>query len=369
MPPPGPPPVAVMEVSERNVPIAREWVCTLDGSTNVSIQARVQGYIQKQNYANGSLVKAGELLFEIDPRPFEAAVAQARATLAKAQAQQIETGLTEKRYVTLASTGAVSEADRDQAVQANAAAKANVLAAEAALQQSDLNLTYTRILAPVEGIAGIAVPGIGDLVGPASGNLTSLSTVDPIKAIFQISEQEYLAVARETSASADASVKPRDLFQIELVLADGTVHPHKGKVSVLNRQVDTRTGTIQAEALFPNPANMLRPGFFGRVRVVVRTRPNAILVPQRAVSELQGGYQVAVVGSDSKVTIRPVTVGPQIGKEWLISEGLRAGEHIVVEGLQQLRDGVVVKPRPFAGSAMGPVSADAQTSPGAFSAR
>ena len=359
--PSGPPEVQVTEVKQRDVPIMREWVSTLDGSTNVSVKARVQGYLQKQAYIDGSVVKAGDLLFEIDPRPFEAALAQAKANLANAQANQVQAGLDETRKVELFATRSISQAERDQAVQANAAAKATVLAMQAAVETAQLNLGFTKVTAPVAGIAGIAQPNLGDLVGPSSGEMCSLSTVEPIKAIFQITEQQYLNAAvalNELTTQALAARPP----QIELVLADGSVYPHKGKFSVLNLQIDPHTGTIELQALFPNPGNILRPGLFARVRVPVAISEGALLVPQRAVAEMQGAYQVAVVDKDGKVSVRRVKTGPRYGTEWVIEHGLVPGDRVVVEGVQFARDGITVKTKPYVPPPLDPASAsDLQT--------
>ena len=341
-----PPKVMVAEVKQQDVPITREWVATLDGSNDVSIKARVQGYIEKQVYTNGSVVKAGDVLFEIDPRPFEAALEQAKANLAVAQANQIQTELTERRQVELYKTHTVSEQERDEAVQANSAAKANVLAMKAAVDNAQLNLGYTKVTAPVDGIAGIAKPGVGDLVGPQSGELCPMATVDPIKALFQITEQQYLMSAKALNEITTQALAAR-IPSIELILADGSVYPRKGRLSVVNLGVATHTGTIELEALFPNPGNILRPGLFARVRVVVAKMDGALLVPQRAVTEMQGTYRVAVVDDAGKVSVRRVRTGPRFGTEWVIEQGLKPGDRVVVEGVQFAADGVTVQTKPY----------------------
>lgn len=362
------PEVLVAEVKREQVPIVREWVSTLNGSSNAQIQARVQGYLQKQDYVNGSAVNKGDLLFEIDPRPFQAAVDQAKAVLAKEMANQLETQLTENRDLQLFASKTIAAEERDQAVQANAASKARVQAAAAALREADLNLTYTKIMAPISGIAGIAVPGIGDLVGPSTGNLTSISTADPIKADFQISEQEYLKSAQKINALATAPFPEDDSITLELVLADGSVHPHKGRISAVNRQFDVRTGTIQVEALFPNPGNILRPGFFARVRLTARAKEGSLVVPQRGILEVQGSYQAAVVGADNKVAIRRVKLGERAGRMWVVLQGLSEGERVVAEGLQKARNGAAVLPKPFvSGSETGGTADGAETSASATS--
>ncbi|MCX7019225.1 MAG: efflux RND transporter periplasmic adaptor subunit [Candidatus Sumerlaeota bacterium] len=357
-----PPEVLVTEAQSKNVPATREWVSTLDGSINVNVQARVQGYIQKQVYNNGTVVKVGDALFEIDPRPFEAALEQAKANLANAQAQQVEANLTEQRQVQLFASNAISAAERDKAVQANAAAKASVLAMQAAVDQAQLNLGYTKITAPVEGIAGINKPGIGDLVGPATGELCKISTVDPIKAIFQLSEQEYLRAA-EAWATENEREREKVLsnVELELILASGKAYEHRGKLSVLDRQVDPRTGTIRIEGLFPNPGRVLRPGFFARVRIMIQAKGPSLIIPQRAVMEVQSACQVAVVGADNKISIRNVEVGDRIGSDWVIKDGLKPGERVVAEGVQMVRDGMTVNPKPFVGKSDADAASDAKT--------
>jgi membrane fusion protein, multidrug efflux system len=307
--------------------------------------ARVQGYLVKQAYREGTIVKAGDVLFEIDPRPFAAALAQAKAELATAQAQQVKAQLDEGRQVKLFASKAASEQDRDAAVQNNAAMKATVEAAKAAVEQAQLNLEFTKITAHVDGLAGIAKPGIGDLVGPGTGELTTISTIDPIKAVFQVSEQEYLSVAKDLNEAMAAG----RAFQatLELVLADGSVYPEKGRFSKADRQVDTKTGTLRVEALFANPGNILRPGIFTRLRAIVEVKKGALLVPQRAVSELQGSYSVVVVGGEGKAEIRPVKVGERIGSLWVVEKGLKPGERVIVEGIQKVREGAPVVAKPW----------------------
>jgi membrane fusion protein, multidrug efflux system len=338
------PEVQVMAVVQKDVPVYSEWVGTTEGLVNAKIRAQVTGYLAKQDYKEGATVKKGDLLFEIDPRTFQAALDQAMAQLAIAKARLGKTELDVKRYRPLAKESAISQEELDDAVQANLAAKAGVQAAEAGVEQAKLSLGFTKITSPINGIAGSANAQIGDLVGPSqTGELTTVSTVDPIKVYFPISEQEYMSLARD---AAPAGGKPDAARQkLELVLADGSVYPYKGDFTFAERQVDVKTGTIRLAAVFPNPGNILRPGQYGRVRAVLSTKAGALMVPQRAVMELQGNYQVAVVGSDNKVDIRPVKTGERVDNMWVITSGLQAGERVIVEGLQKVKEGTVVNPK------------------------
>lgn len=336
------PEVAVAEVTQKDVPIYSEWVGSMDGLVNAKIRAQVSGYLLKQNYKEGSLVKKGELLFEIDARPFKAAFDQADGQLAQAKARLGKTELDVKRFTPLAKEGAISQQELDDAVQANLAAKASVFSAEATVEQARLNLSFTRIISPIEGIAGAANAQIGDLVGTQTSELTTVSAIDPIKVYFSISEREYLIFAEKVNKGGDDPTKQREAT-LEMILANESVYPHKGTLSYADRQVDVKTGTIRVAALFPNAGNILRPGQFARVRALIDTRKNALLVPQRAVTELQGSYQLAVVGSDNKVQIRPIKTGGRIDSLWIVDEGLKPGERVIVEGIQKVRDGQVVK--------------------------
>jgi RND family efflux transporter MFP subunit len=337
-----PPEVLVTEAVQQDVPVVREWIGSLDGSVNADVRARVSGYLISQNYKEGALVSKGDLLFQIDPSVYEAAVEQAKASVAQAEANQLQTQQTEQRETQLFGQKVESQQARDNAVQSNTAAKAEVKAQQATLRQAELNLEFTKITAPIAGIAGIANPGIGDLVGPSDANpLTTISTVDPIKVYFQISEQDYLKVAERIEADRSNPVLAPP---VEVVLADGSLYPHQGKFSAIDRQVDNQTGTIRLAALFPNQDNILRPGQFVRVRVTVKTLHGALLVPQRAVNELQTSFELAVVGADNKAVIRTVKVGERIGSLWVVEEGLNPGERVVVEGLQKVRDNEPVKP-------------------------
>lgn len=339
----GPPEVLVTEAIQQDVPIVREWIGSLDGSVDADVRARVSGYLISQNYKEGTVVKEGDLLFQVDPTFYEAAVEQAKAGLAQAQANQLQTQQTEQREIQLFEEKAEPAQNRDNAVQSNTAAKAAVKAQEATVRQAELNLEYTKITAPIGGVVGIANPGVGDLVGPGDANpLATISTVDPIKAYFQISEQDYLKVAQERIEANGTNPAPAPPVQI--ILADGTLYPRQGKFSAVDRQVDNQTGTIRLAALFPNPDNVLRPGQFVRVRVTVRTLHGALLVPQRAVNELQTSFELAVVGADNKAEIRTVKVGERVGSLWVVEDGLKPGERVVVEGLQKVRDNELVKP-------------------------
>ncbi len=355
--PPPPPDVEVVEVAQKDVPITRDWVATLDGLVNAVVRAQVTGYLLKQNYNNGDFVRKGTQLFQIDPRPFQAALDQAKANLdiakgnlARAEAQLGKTEQDVARYTPLAKQQAISQQELDDAVQANLAAKAQVEAnkaaidtAKAAVDAAQLNLGFTGIDSPVDGITAIATAQVGDLVGPQSPNpLTTVSTVDPILVNFTPSEQEYLSSAK--SAGGEAALRRVDF---ELQLANGSTYPYKGQLYAMNRQVDVRTGAILVQAKFPNPGNLLRPGGFGRISAVVGVQRGALLVPQRAVNELQGGYLVAVVGGDNKVSLRPVKMGPKVGAMWVVAEGLKPGERVIAEGTQKVRDGMVVNPKPF----------------------
>ena len=353
--------VQVVQTEQKDVPVYGEWIGTLDGLVNADVRAEVTGYLLQQGYQEGAYVKKGQLLFQIDPRPFQAALdqaegqlAQANAMLANAEAVQGRTQLDVNRYTPLAKEQAASQQDLDNAVQNNLAAKANVQTAkaqiqtyEAAVATARINLEFTRLSAPIDGIAGQALLQVGALVSPASGAVTSVSTVNPIKVYFTVGEPQYLAWRRrfpteESRLQADKSLK------LQLILADGSTYPYEGTFYFADRQVNEGTGAIRIAGLFPNPLNILRPGGYGKVRAVIRTQKDAIVVPQRAVTELQGNYQVAVVNSDNTVSIRTITVGDRVGSDWVIPEGLKPGEKVVAEGIQKVRPGAQVVPRPFA---------------------
>jgi RND family efflux transporter MFP subunit len=356
--------VEVVSVVQKDVPIFGEWIGTLDGFTNADVKAQVTGYLLRQGYQEGAFVKKGQLLFEIDPRPFQAALDQAQAQLMQTQAQlanaeatQMQAQLNVNKYTPLAQQQAASQQDLDNAVQTNVAAKATVLnskaaiqAAEAAVKTAQINLDFTRLIAPIDGIAGQAQLQVGALVNTSSSAITTVSTVDPIKVYFTVSEPEYLDWNRRfpTEATLEAANKR---VRLELILADGSTYPRDGTFYFADRQVNQSTGAVRIAGLFPNPGNILRPGGYGRVRAVVRVQQDALLVPQRAVSELQGSYQVAVVDDENKVSIRTVTVGDRVGTQWIVAEGLKRGERVIVEGVQKVRPGMQVNPKPFAAEA------------------
>ena len=340
--PPAPAPeVEVAKVVQQDVPIYGEWVATLDGYVNAIIQPQVTGYVVKQSYKEGSFVRKGQLLFQIDARPFEALLDQAKAQLAQAQAQLGKTQLDVDRDTPLAKERAIAQSQLDNDIQANLAAKAAVKAAEAQVEQAELNLEFTHVTSLVDGIAGIAQVQIGNLVNPTAA-LTSVSQVNPIKAYFPISEQEYMHFADRINSHNQQEI-PSDAPPFDLILANGSVYPHKGTLLLTDRQVDVTTGTIRVVCAFPNPKNILRPGQFGRVRAAGDVRNGALLVPQRSVTELQGSYQVAVVNDDNKVSIRPVKVGERVGAMWILESGVKPGELVIIEGIQKVRDGSTVR--------------------------
>ena len=334
--------VEVATVVQQDTPIYSEWVATLDGYVNAQIQPHVSGYIIRQNYKEGSVVRRGEVLFEIDPRPFKAAVDQAKAQLAQAEAQLGKARLDVERDTPLAQARAIAQSQLDTEVQAKLGAQAQVQAAKANVEQAELNIEWTKVTSLVTGIAGIAQVQIGNLVGPSSV-LTSVSQVDPIKVYFTVSEQEFTDFHRRFPTEATVEEQRRRI-PLQLLLADGKVYEQPGRIYFADREVNPATGAIRIAGVFPNPDNLLRPGGYGRIRASVNTRNGALLVPQKAVIELQGSYQVAVVGDDNKVNIRPVAVGERVGKSWIVNQGLKAGERVVVEGLMKVRDGAPVKP-------------------------
>ena len=409
--------VEVVKVKQEDVPVYSDWIGTTEGLVNAELKAQVSGYLLRQDYQEGSFVKKGQLLFEIDPRPFEAAVDQAsgqvaqfegqleqansqvaqaeaqlaqansqvmqsQAQLAQTQANQVKTQLDVNKYAPLAEQKAVTQQEYDNAIQVNVVAKAQVEAAragvetaraqlraanaqigtakaaiktvqgqienaKAAVRTAQLNLGFTRIVSPIDGIAGIAQAQVGNLVSKDTPALTTVSTVDPIKVYFTLSEQEYLKFTKRNliEARREASVAQ---IELQLLLSDGSEYPQKGSFYFADRQVDQKTGAIRMAGLFPNPGGVLRPGQYGRVRAVTATKNDALLVPQRAVSQLQGGYQVAVVGNDNKVEIRPIKVGERAGDMWIVEDGLKAGESVVAEGLQKVKPGAIVNQKPYA---------------------
>jgi len=361
---PPPPEVQVIILSSTNLPTFEEWIGTLDGFVNAQILAQVSGYLLTQNYAEGREVKKGDLLFQIDPRPFQAELDQAMAKLAQDQAQAGKAELDVKRYTPLAQEQAISQEQLDDAVQANLAAKAQVKADEAAVENSQLNLGFTKIKSPIDGLAGIALAQIGDLVGQSDGNvLTTVSTLNPIKVNFQVSEQSYLTFWRRLVGSGNGG----EDFPLQLIFADGSVYPATGKFFFADRQVNPNTGTLQIVGLFSNANFMLRPGQYGRVRAQTQTLTNALLVPQRAVTELQGTYQVMVVGETNAVHLQPVSVGDQIGSDWIVKSGLKPGDRVVIEGTQKVKEGELVNPKPFVAETNQTGQTEAQTNFGTAS--
>ena len=333
--------VEVAEVTQKDVPVYGEWVGTLDGSVNATIRAQVQGYLIKQNYKEGDFVKKDQVLFEIDPRPYQAAIEEAKGQLAQAEARWQTAKANLARIRPLAEQSAVSKKDLDDAIGTEESTHASVMSAKAALDKAQLNLDWTKVTSLIDGITGIAKAQIGNLVGPGSiEELTTVSTVDPIKCYVSLSEQEYMRAQERRSRQVGK-------VPLDLILSDGSTYPYKGEVAFADRQVDVRTGTIRVAATFPNPQNLLRPGMFSRVRAEMGIRKAALVIPQRAVSEVQGRYLVAVVSPENKVAIKPVKVGQWFGQLWVIDEGLQTGEKVVAEGTQKVREGMVVSPKPF----------------------
>jgi membrane fusion protein (multidrug efflux system) len=337
--------VKVTGVVQQDVPVTGEWVASMDGFVNAAIRAQVAGYLLQQDYKEGALVHQGDPLFTIDPAPFQAQLAQAQGLLDQARAQLEKTRLDVERYTPLAKSQAISQEELDNAVQANLAAKAQVETATAAVQQAQLNLGFTKITSPVTGVAGLIQAQIGDLVGPATGVLTTVSTLDPMKVYFPVSEQTYLNFNAD---DPNAVGFPPDVA-LELILSDGRTYPQKGKFYAADRQIDPGTGTLRIAALFPNPSGLLRPGLYGRVRAAVRTEKGALLVPQRALTEMQGGSQAVTVDAGNVAHVRNVTTGPKVGSLIVVETGLKPGEQVVVEGLQKVKEGVVVHPGPYTG--------------------
>jgi membrane fusion protein (multidrug efflux system) len=346
--PPAKPPlqVQVVAVTRQDVPIYQQWIGTLDGYPNAQIRAQVSGYLIRQDYMEGGKVGKGDLLFEIDPRPFQAALDQALGKLAQDQAQCGKTELDVKRYTPLAREQAISQEELDDAIQANLMAGAAIQSDKAAVESATLNLEFCKITSPIDGIAGTAQAQIGDLVGPGGAVLTTVSTIDPMRVYFSISEQSYLAFCRQFTNAAERAAYRADM-PLQLILSDGSTYPLPGKWFFTSRQIDVNTGTLQVAGLFPNPDYILRPGQYALVRAKTETRHGAILLPQRAVMELQSSYQVATVDAQDKARIKPVRVGEQVGNDWLIEKGLEPDEQVVAEGTQRVKEGMVVDPQPY----------------------
>lgn len=334
-----PPGVTVSDVIQKDVPIYQEWVGTMAGNIDADIRPKVDGFLLQRLYTEGSYVRKGQPMFQLDRRQAEAAVDKAEAQLAQANAALSQAQIDVQRYTPLVAQKAVSQAELDKAHTMERASKAQVEAAQAALDNSKLNLGWTKVVSPISGIAGVSKVGIGDLISPNTV-MTTVSSVDPIYVDFNISEQDYLRLVKDRTGRTTGQ-------SLHLYLGDGSLYPHGGRGLFVNREMDARTGTIQLRAEFANPGNVLRPGQYARIRGVTEQRKNALLVPQRAISELQGIYQVGVVSSDNKVAIRAVKPGPQFGNMWVVDSGLQLGDKVVVDGLQRLRDGMTVTPTPF----------------------
>ena len=342
-----PPEVLVMPAGTRDVPVYREWIGTIDGSENAEIRARVTGYLIKRDYSEGSLVKKDTLLFEIDPRPFEAALAQAKSELEQGKAVKLAAIAERERSDKLFSQKVISEQEHTNKTQLAEANLAKVDALQAAVDDAQLNLNFCRVTAPVDGIVGLAKAQVGDLVGTGSNVvLTNISTLDPAKVLFPVSEVDYLAANRRVQETLNKPMDQRP-ESIELILADGSTFPQKAKLQSVDRQVQASTGTILVTALVQNPGCILRPGFYARARIVANVLKDAVVVPQRAVSEVQGAYQLGIIGADGKAEIRPVKVGARTGSDWVITSGLKAGEKVVVEGLQKIKSGSPVEAKPW----------------------
>lgn len=338
-PAPPPPGVTVTPVVKKDVEIQQEWVGSMLGNVDADIRPKVDGFLLKQLYAEGSYVNKGQPLFELDSRQAQASVEQAKGKLERARASLTQAQIDVKRYTPLVAQRAISQAELDKAMSMERAAKAEVDANQAVLDNANLNLNWTTVTSPISGIAGISKVGVGDLMTPVTV-MTTISNVDPINIDFSIAERDYMRFRREKSGKSAGR-------SLQLILGDGTEYSQRGRALHVNREVDSRTGTIQVRAEFPNPGNVLRPGQYARIRAVTEVRKGALLIPQRAIAELQGVYQVGVVGPDNKVTVKAVNLGPQVGDEWIVESGLQAGDNVIVDGLQRVRNGMTVAPAPF----------------------
>jgi RND family efflux transporter MFP subunit len=344
--PPPPPVVEVAPVIQKDVPVQGEWVGTLDGYVNAQIQPQVSGYLIRQDYHEGAFVKKGQLLFEIDPRPFQAVLDQAKGQLAQAQAQMTNAELNVKRDIPEAEAHAIPQSQLDTDTQSLRGAKASVEAGQAAVEQAELNLGYTRVVSLIDGIAGINTVQVGNLVGPSTV-LTAVSQVSPIKVYFPISEQEYLRMADGVGPGSVDFMTHASRIPLQLTLADGSAYPHPGRIIFADRQVNTQTGTIQIVGEFHNSRNLLRPGQYARIQTPIGNITGALLVPQAAVNQQQGTYQVTVVGADNRVQLRTVQVGPRVGTLWVITTGLKPGERVVAVGAEKAKEGELVNPTPY----------------------
>ena len=346
----GPPDVQVTDVIQRDVPVYQEWVAQLNGENNAEITPKVQGYLLRQDYGNGYYVKKGQLLYELDPRPFQAAAEKAKADVAIADANFVKAQNDVIRDTPLAAQNAIPKRQLDTDIANEASWKAQVQAQQAALQDAELNLDWTKVHSPIEGIAGQSISQVGDLVGTTT-KMTTVSQVDPIWAYFNISESAFLSIASRVSKNIRAGFRQRDETPVEFIQANEETYPAKGHVVMVNRQVAAGTGTIQLAAAFPNKDGTLRPGGFGRVRIRTGMSNNALLIPQPAVIQVQSQYQVVVIGADSKAEFRPVKVGDKVGPDWIITEGLKSGDRVVVEGFMKVRQGIPVSAKPYVAAA------------------
>jgi RND family efflux transporter MFP subunit len=344
--PPPPPVVEVAPVIQKDVPVQGEWVGTLEGYVNAQIQPQVSGYLIRQDYNEGAFVKKGQLLFEIDPRPFQAVLDQAKGQQAQAEAQMANAELNVKRDIPEAEAHAIPQSQLDTDTQSLRGTKAAVEASQAAVEQAELNLGYTRVVSLVDGIAGINTVQVGNLVGPSTV-LTAVSQVSPIKVYFPISEQEYLRMADGGGPGSVDFLTHASRIPLQLTLADGSVYPHPGRIIFADRQVNTQTGTIQIVGEFPNSKNLLRPGQYARIQTPTGNITGALLVPQAAVNQQQGTYQVTVVGADNRAQLRTVEVGPRVGALWVIRTGLKPGERVVAVGAEKAKEGELVNPAPY----------------------
>jgi RND family efflux transporter MFP subunit len=338
-PAPPPPGVTVTLATQRDVPIHQEWVGTMSGNVDADIRPKVEGFLLSRLYTEGSYITKGTPMFQLDRRQAQAAVEQAEGNLARTRASLGQAQIDVRRYTPLVAQKAVSQAELDKALSSESAAKAGVDANQAAVDNAKLNLGWTTVTAPISGIAGVSKVQVGDLMTPTT-TMTTISSVNPIYVDINVAEQDYLRFVREKTGRKAGQ-------DIELILGDGTTYPRRGHALFVNREVDSRTGTIQVRGEFPNPGNVLRPGQYARIRAVTEMRKSAVLIPQQAVSELQGVYQVGVVTSDNKVTIKAVKLGPQFGNMWVVESGLQAGDNVVVDGLQRIKTGMTVAPTPF----------------------
>lgn len=342
-----PPVVEVTPVLQKDVPIIQEWVANVDGFVNAQIQPQVSGYLVAQNFREGSFVKKGQTLFEIDQTPMQASLELAQAQLAESKAQEVRARQDVDRDRPLAEARAIAQSQLDGDTQTLQAAQAVVKAQQAQVQLAQINLGYTKVRSLIDGVAGIANGQIGNLVGPTTV-LTTVSQIDPVKVYFALGENEYIRFAKRINEAASGRAgPPQTQTPLRLILSDGTTYGLPGKMYFADRQVDPQTGSIRVAAVFPNPNGLLRPGQFGRLRAQTDVLLNALVVPQMAVNEIQGTYQLAVLGSDNKVEIRAVTVGPRVGSEWVITDGLKVGEQVIVQGIQRVRPGATVQPKPY----------------------